>query len=68
MSCQFTFITLFQKKLRLENKAFPGVRTLFREISYKKGICPIAEDLHDNSLISFEMCLFSSKKRIKFNY
>ena len=60
-------LPLFQK-IAFENKAFLEFDICSREISYKKGICPIAEDLHDNSLISFEMCLFSLNKRIKFNY
>ena len=29
-----------------------------KKITYKKGICPIAEKLHDESLIMFEVCLF----------
>ena len=50
-------LPLFQKKIAFGKQGFPWSSDICsREISYKKGICPIAEDLHDNSLISFEMC------------
>ena len=29
-----------------------------KNISYEKGICPIAERLHDETLIMFQVCLF----------
>ena len=57
-------LPLFQKKIAFGKQGFPWSSDICsREISYKKGICPIAEDLHDNSLISFEMCLFSLNKK-----
>ena len=30
---------------------------LFKEIEYHKGICPIAEKLHEESFLGYEMCL-----------
>ena len=53
-----------QKKIAYGSKGFPWNSEICqRQINYKKGICPIAEDLHDNKLIIFEMCLFKLDKR-----
>ena len=52
-------LPLYQKKIAYGSKGFPWSSEFCkREISYKKGICPIAEELHDKSYIGFEMCLF----------
>ena len=52
-------LPIFQKKIAYGSKGFPWNSEICqRQINYKKGICPIAEDLHDNKLIIFEMCLF----------
>ena len=29
-----------------------------RDVSYAKGICPVAEKLNDKTYLGFEMCLF----------
>jgi perosamine synthetase len=28
-----------------------------RDVSYAKGICPVAEEFHDKTFLEFEMCL-----------
>ena len=55
---------MFQKKIAYGSKGFPWslCEGINKNISYKKGICPVAEDLHKNKLISFEVCLFDLKK------
>lgn len=58
-------LPVFQKKIAYGKKGFPW--TLNKNtINYKKGSCPVAEYLHDNSFIGFEVCLYSfTKKDIK---
>ncbi len=52
-------LPLYQKKIAYGNKGFPWTSDLCkRDISYQKGICPVAENLHDSTYIGFEMCLF----------
>ena len=47
-------LPIFQEKIAFGNKGFPwtlpGVR---KEISYKKGICPVSENLVDNTFFQF---------------
>jgi len=52
-------LPLYQKKIAYGNNGFPwNSEFCKRDISYKKGICPVAEKLHDNSYLGFEMCRF----------
>ena len=49
----------YQKKIAYGKNGFPwNSEYCKRDISYKKGICPVAENLNDNSYLGFEMCLF----------
>ena len=52
-------IPLYQKKIAFGSQGFPWTSEFCkREISYKKGICPNAEYLNDNSYIGFGMCVY----------
>ena len=52
-------IPLYQHKIAYGSKGFPWTSDLCRrEITYEKGICPIAETLNDFSYIGFGMCVF----------
>ena len=52
-------LPMFQKKIAYGKKGFPwNLTDNSRKISYKKGICPVAEDLLDNSYLGFLMCSF----------
>ena len=56
-------LPLYQKKIAYGNKGFPWNSDLCkRDINYKKGICPVAEKLHDESYLGFEMCRFELKE------
>ena len=56
-------LPLFQEKIAYGSKGFPWSSDICkREINYKKGICPIAEQLHDKNFIGFEMCLYELKE------
>jgi len=52
-------LPIFQKKIGYGKSNFPwSITKNGKLISYEKGICPIAEKLHDKSLILFQVCLF----------
>ena len=49
---------MFQKKIAYGNSGYPWKNENSRKnISYEKGICPIAESLQDKYFISFNLCL-----------
>ncbi|WP_415886888.1 DegT/DnrJ/EryC1/StrS family aminotransferase [Neptuniibacter sp. QD37_6] len=51
-------LPLYQKKVAYGSNGFPWRSDVTsREVSYEKGICPVAEDLHDTSYLGFLMCL-----------
>jgi len=49
-------LPMYQKKIAYGSKGFPWSMA-DREISYQKGICPVAERLNDNDYFGIEMCL-----------
>ena len=50
---------IYQRKIAYGSKGFPWSSEICRrEVDYNKGICPVAEELHDHSFIGFEICLF----------
>ncbi len=51
-------LPMFQKKIAYGSNGFPWSSDICRrDVSYAKGICPVAETLHDSSYLGFEMCL-----------
>ncbi len=59
-------LPMYQNKIAYGTKGFPWTISK-RNISYKKGICPIAENLHDHNFLGIQMCLFDySEKDINF--
>lgn len=52
-------LPIFQKKLAYGSKGFPWTSDICRrDIDYKKGICPVAENLHDSSYLGLGMCTY----------
>ena len=52
-------LPIFQKKQAYGSNGFPWNTSFTREnISYKKGICPVAESLHDKNYLGFQMCMY----------
>ena len=50
-------LPVFQKKIAYGSKGFPwNSEFTKRDVSYAKGICPIAESLQDKSFLSIGMC------------
>ena len=51
-------LPMYQKKIAYGETGFPWNSEFnSRDISYKKGICPVAERLHDKTFLGYEMCL-----------
>ena len=51
-------LPMYQQKIAYGSHGFPWSSDIcHREVSYTKGICPVAEELHDKSFMAFEMCL-----------
>jgi dTDP-4-amino-4,6-dideoxygalactose transaminase len=51
-------LPMYQKKIAFGSKGFPWTSDVCRrDVSYAKGICPVAEELHDTSYLGFEMCM-----------
>ena len=52
-------LPVFQKKIAYGSKGFPWTSDICkRDVDYSKGICPVAESLHDKSYLGFQMCMF----------
>ncbi|WP_341920070.1 DegT/DnrJ/EryC1/StrS family aminotransferase [Polaromonas sp. YR568] len=51
-------LPMYQKKMAYGSKGFPWTSDIcHRDVSYAKGICPVAEELNDSSYMGFAMCL-----------
>jgi len=51
-------LPMFQKQIAYGSKGFPWTSDIcHREVSYQRGICPVAEDMNDRCYLGFAMCL-----------
>lgn len=51
-------LPLYQKKIAYGSRGFPWTSDICkRDVSYAKGICPVAEELHEKSYLGYEMCM-----------
>jgi len=51
-------LPMYQNKIAYGSHGFPwSLKEARQNISYEKGICPVAEKLHDETFIGFEMCV-----------
>lgn len=51
-------LPVFQRKIAYGSQGFPWTSSICRrDVDYRKGICPVAEWLHDESYIGFQMCM-----------
>jgi perosamine synthetase len=51
-------LPMYQQKIAYGSNGFPWSSDICkRDVSYAKGICPVAEELHDKSYLGYEMCL-----------
>jgi len=52
-------LPMYQQKIAYGSKGFPWTSDICkRDIDYKKGICPNAEELNDKSFLMIEMCKY----------
>ena len=52
-------LPMYQKKIAYGSHGFPWtLREARQNINYAKGICPVAEKLHEKTFIGLEMCLY----------
>lgn len=51
-------LPMFKKKIAYGSKGFPW-RNFKSKINYHKGLCPVAEELHEKSFLYFEICKFN---------
>jgi perosamine synthetase len=52
-------LPMYQKKIAFGASGFPwNSEFCKRDVDYGKGICPVAEELNDESFIGFGMCVF----------
>lgn len=51
-------LPMYQKKIAYGSNGFPWSSDICRrDVNYARGICPVAEKLHDTTYLGFEMCL-----------
>ena len=51
-------LPMYQKKIAYGSHGFPWtLREARQDIDYTKGICSVAEELHEKTFIGFEMCV-----------
>lgn len=51
-------LPMYQKKIAYGSKGFPWTSEICkRDVSYRKGICPVAEDLQDRRYLNIGWCL-----------
>jgi dTDP-4-amino-4,6-dideoxygalactose transaminase len=55
-------LPIYQKKIAYGSKGFPWTSDICkRDVNYAKGICPVAEKLHDRTYLGLEMCVHELK-------
>lgn len=51
-------LPIFQRKIAYGSKGFPWTSDVCRrQIDYRKGICPVAEELHEHSFLGLLTCM-----------
>ena len=52
-------LPMYQKKMAYGSHGFPWTSNIcHRDVSYDKGICPVAEELNDSTYLGFGMCVY----------
>ena len=51
-------LPMYQRKIAYGTQGFPWTSDVCKgNVSYQKGICPVAENMHDRDYIGFQMCM-----------
>ena len=62
--CNLHLLPMYQKKIAYGSNGFPWNSGICRrEVSYSKGICPVAESLNVSGFLSLKMCTFDYNER-----
>ncbi len=57
-------LPIYQKKIAYGSHGFPWRSEIYKgSVSYRKGICPTAESLHDEKYLGIEMCAYVYTER-----
>jgi len=52
-------LPMYQQKMAYGSNGFPWTSDIcHRDVSYSKGICPVAEELNDSTYLGFGMCVY----------
>lgn len=52
-------LPIYQRKIAYGNQGFPWSSDIYKgRVTYQKGICPVAESLHDNNFFNVEVCVY----------
>lgn len=52
-------LPMYQQKMAYGSSGFPWSSDIcHRNVDYRKGICPVAEELHESTYIGLDMCLY----------
>jgi len=55
---------MYQSKIAYGSSGFPWSAEFYKgQVSYKKGICPVAEELHEKRYIPLGMCSYHFTER-----
>jgi dTDP-4-amino-4,6-dideoxygalactose transaminase len=50
-------LPMYQRKIAYGSRGFPWTSDIcHREVNYRKGICPVAEGLHESGFLALAMC------------
>lgn len=53
-------LPMYQNKQAYGSRGFPWTSDIcHRNVDYSKGICPVAEELHDSTYLGFGMCVYN---------
>jgi hypothetical protein len=51
-------LPMYQKKMAYGSRGFPWSGGLYQgNVSYARGLCPVAEDLHQQSMLGLILCM-----------
>lgn len=57
-------LPMYQKKIAYGSRGFPWTSDICRrDVDYRKGICPVAEQLHESRYFGLEMCVHELSDR-----
>jgi perosamine synthetase len=52
-------LPMYQKKMAYGSNGFPWMSDIcHREVDYRRGICPVAEELYDSTYLGIGMCIY----------